>query len=348
MRSHLLTIAEIRGLYVRQALWLSVTIVFGLLCWYAYFDSVPARLTACYDDPSCLADADLYFTSRNGLKWTLVVAVCAEAAILIGYLHVAGASERFAAQVRASVKPLPPGLQAKLQPFVDELKTGLAPGTNVEVGVHPNVLHWAPSVIEDKRSALLIVPVGFFGLLNQDPSAAKAILAHEFCHIRYRDSWVFATQSANRIAYRWIVLPSLIAVLVVSIVGMSPVSLSLWALIGVFTSARKVKRSLRDARHASEQRADIYACVYGDRDGLLRVLRTCERNDKRSQSDKHPDPGERISSITSSGVRIEPATSKSEVPATAANLDPWAISRTAAEPPRKKPNRQRRWRPGQH
>jgi hypothetical protein len=309
VQSSLLSMPEIRSAYLKQLMWLSIMIALGLLLWFGYYKGSYS--------------ADTFVTARNGLQITLTVAVCAAIAIVVAYLAVANAHLRYAMSIRAEIKPLPQGMRDNLEPLLTPLLETLPPNTKLEIGVQTRALHWAPSVVEDNKSALLILPLGFFGLFRKDREAARAILAHEIGHIRFRDSWIFATQNANAIAFRWVVVPAILAVVFTTFASQSPVGLSTWALIGVFTNARKVKRSLIQARFATEERADLYAVVHADKDALARVLRML--GEVRMHA-RHPAPAARIATIDNSGVLIENGNT---------NLEPGA-----------KRKKYQSWRPG--
>lgn len=76
----------------------------------------------------------------------------------------------------------------ELKRLVQEIQQTFGIEERVEYYVTVNNFNYSPHVFRKADTNYVVLPLGFFKILRQDPSEAKAILAHELSHIAQKDT----------------------------------------------------------------------------------------------------------------------------------------------------------------
>jgi hypothetical protein len=149
-----------------------------------------------------------------------------------------------------------------------------------------------PSVIEHEDVTFLVIPLGFFKLLEVDREAARAILAHELAHVCQGDTNLWLLSESYLTAIRKFLMPLAILTSFISLAlcfgALSSISyyadsyevaaIRRASLAGIIQSFGQpvlllaFTYSVRKLRRRSEELADMAGVVFAGPSPLLRAL----------------------------------------------------------------------------
>lgn len=192
---------------------------------------------------------------------------------------------------------LPPTLSTFSSEILDRFQI---PGQYIEFWVNHKSLNSSPSIILYENKYHLILPLGFLKLLLENETHARQILAHEFSHIRQRDTdFLIEFKIYFRISLILFIpcVLALILILLVSIktgllISILPISYNFIISIALLLFARSII-------HRSERIADLGSVVAGSSSQMIHTLQTCSSDyQKRKLFALHPDINWRIDKLT--------------------------------------------------
>ncbi len=136
-----------------------------------------------------------------------------------------------------------------------------------------------PSVVETGGRVQVVVPLAFLSLAARCPGVARAMLLHEFGHVRQADTQLWALSSAFAPVYRRVLLPTMALGSLVNLHAAQRLTESELISAAVESFAPLILsllfyRGILIARRRAEAGADLAALMYCGADDLIAALRS--------------------------------------------------------------------------
>lgn len=146
---------------------------------------------------------------------------------------------------------------------------------------------YLPSIVEKDDKNVLLLPVGFLVLVQEEPEQARAMVAHEFAHVLQRDAnlWIitdaWATKFSNyasnlKSALALAGLVALASLLRTGLLGVAVLPLftilAIFSRYTVYKQARIMYVKIKNYRMRSEDNADLAGVIFGSGSALVAAI----------------------------------------------------------------------------
>lgn len=177
-----------------------------------------------------------------------------------------------------------PALTGMLDALSEKMQIGK---DKIEVVLQGRRYDTSPSVYADEEVARLYLPLGFVKLLRSAPNQAEAILAHELSHVVQKDTYLWLLAESWLFAAKKLLLPVniIVAIVVIALQFYAVQTIPYGYEVDGNAFAVEIVRalipvavilafsySIRQLRRRSENIADLGACAFASKQGLIDAL----------------------------------------------------------------------------